>query len=623
VQTGVLGEADEHLTFRHELVREAIYSDLTAAMRTALHAQAAAALAEFGAPASQVASHLVLGARPGDRTAAEWLARAAREAGPGAPDIAVELLQRAVELLPPADPARDQLGVDLARALLLAGRAEEAVNLARQTLAGEHEPSINPALRFVLARSLNAQGRMVEAADEMMTAAGDPSASDEERTRLLAEAAVNRAVAGIVHGTEAMAEGARAHAAKRGDLVARSVSLIASCVAAFYQGHVEEAVNFGREAVRAADESPQLEGHKATPCQFLSAALVEVDRLEEAEQVVQHGRLAAERVAPFFFRHSYHLNSALARFHAGEWDDAIAELETALSLMRESDVQSGSIWANSALALIALHRGDLRSAEVRLTEAERDFAAVGPQFLADWLPWAQALLREARGEPEQGLPGLNAAWDMCIGVGLVSELRILGPDLVRLTMRHEDPERANSIAKAVEEAASLAHVPSLEGAALRCRGLVDRDPEVLLASVAAYRRSPRQVERALASEDAATALQEEGRTDEAVGLLGEAVEVYEHLGAVRDIARVDAALRSLGVRRGRRGSRRRPTTGWDSLTPTEREVVRLAVEGLTNAQIGERLFVSRRTVETHLSHVFGKVGVSSRVQLAAEASRRG
>jgi DNA-binding CsgD family transcriptional regulator len=131
------------------------------------------------------------------------------------------------------------------------------------------------------------------------------------------------------------------------------------------------------------------------------------------------------------------------------------------------------------------------------------------------------------------------------------------------------------------------------------------------------------VERALASEDAATALQEEGRTDEAVGLLGEAVEVYEHLGAVRDIARVDAALRSLGVRRGRRGSRRRPTTGWDSLTPTEREVVRLAVEGLTNAQIGERLFVSRRTVETHLSHVFGKVGVSSRVQLAAEASRRG
>jgi DNA-binding CsgD family transcriptional regulator len=50
--------------------------------------------------------------------------------------------------------------------------------------------------------------------------------------------------------------------------------------------------------------------------------------------------------------------------------------------------------------------------------------------------------------------------------------------------------------------------------------------------------------------------------------------------------------------------------------------VRLAAEGLTNAEIGERLFISRRTVETHLSHVFGKVGVSSRVQLAAEAGRR-
>jgi DNA-binding CsgD family transcriptional regulator len=193
---------------------------------------------------------------------------------------------------------------------------------------------------------------------------------------------------------------------------------------------------------------------------------------------------------------------------------------------------------------------------------------------------------------------------------------------VRLTLANDDARRADSIAQAVEEVASLAHVPSLEGAALRCRGLVQRDPEVLLASAAAYRRSPRRLECALASEEAATALRQEGRTDEAVGLFGEAVELYEHLGASRDIARVDAALRSLGVRRGRRGSRGRPTIGWDSLTPTEREVVRLAVEGLTNAQIGERLFISRRTVETHLSHVFGKVGVSSRVQLAAEAGRQ-
>ncbi|MGH9184436.1 MAG: helix-turn-helix domain-containing protein, partial [Acidimicrobiales bacterium] len=69
---------------------------------------------------------------------------------------------------------------------------------------------------------------------------------------------------------------------------------------------------------------------------------------------------------------------------------------------------------------------------------------------------------------------------------------------------------------------------------------------------------------------------------------------------------------------GKRGERRRPAMGWDSLTDTERQVVRLAREGLTNRQIGERLYISRRTVETHLSHVFAKLGFSSRRQLMLE-----
>ncbi|MDT5333138.1 MAG: hypothetical protein QOF31_4435 [Mycobacterium sp.] len=74
------------------------------------------------------------------------------------------------------------------------------------------------------------------------------------------------------------------------------------------------------------------------------------------------------------------------------------------------------------------------------------------------------------------------------------------------------------------------------------------------------------------------------------------------------------------VRRGR-GERKRPSKGWASLTPTELDVVRLACEGLGNKQIATRLFVSPRTVQAHLSHVYSKLGVSSRVQLAQEASR--
>lgn len=71
-----------------------------------------------------------------------------------------------------------------------------------------------------------------------------------------------------------------------------------------------------------------------------------------------------------------------------------------------------------------------------------------------------------------------------------------------------------------------------------------------------------------------------------------------------------------------RGERRRPSTGWASLTPTEIEVVKLATRGLTNPEIAERLFISRSTVKTHLTHIFTKLGVSTRAELAGEATRR-
>jgi predicted ATPase/class 3 adenylate cyclase/DNA-binding CsgD family transcriptional regulator len=72
-----------------------------------------------------------------------------------------------------------------------------------------------------------------------------------------------------------------------------------------------------------------------------------------------------------------------------------------------------------------------------------------------------------------------------------------------------------------------------------------------------------------------------------------------------------------------RGERRRPSYGWDGLTPTERQVADLAIQGLTNAQIADRLFVGRETVKTHLSNVYAKVGVANRTQLVADAARRG
>lgn len=121
------------------------------------------------------------------------------------------------------------------------------------------------------------------------------------------------------------------------------------------------------------------------------------------------------------------------------------------------------------------------------------------------------------------------------------------------------------------------------------------------------------LERAGAFEDVAMVLPDRRRE-----LFEAAATIYESVGAERDARRVHAAL-------GRKPAARRaprPKVGWDALTAAERDVVTLAAEGLTNRQIGERLFVSHRTVATHLSHVFEKLGVRSRVELAREAARR-
>jgi DNA-binding CsgD family transcriptional regulator len=71
-----------------------------------------------------------------------------------------------------------------------------------------------------------------------------------------------------------------------------------------------------------------------------------------------------------------------------------------------------------------------------------------------------------------------------------------------------------------------------------------------------------------------------------------------------------------------RGERKRPSAGWESLTPTEHKVVALAAQGLTNAEIGRRLFIAAGTARIHLSHIYAKVGVANRTELAATAIAR-
>jgi DNA-binding NarL/FixJ family response regulator len=143
----------------------------------------------------------------------------------------------------------------------------------------------------------------------------------------------------------------------------------------------------------------------------------------------------------------------------------------------------------------------------------------------------------------------------------------------------------------------------------------------LVAAVHDYRKGQWPMERAQACEDAAALLATDGKRESSVELLEEARAVYVAAGATRDLVRVDAALRGCGVRRPRASKPLAAALGWESLTNAELAVVRLVAEGLTNREIGERLFVSRRTVETHLSHVFTKLDIRTRAQVASAATR--
>ncbi|HEY0718024.1 MAG TPA: helix-turn-helix transcriptional regulator, partial [Streptosporangiaceae bacterium] len=87
------------------------------------------------------------------------------------------------------------------------------------------------------------------------------------------------------------------------------------------------------------------------------------------------------------------------------------------------------------------------------------------------------------------------------------------------------------------------------------------------------------------------------------------------LGAAWDAGRADRRLKQHGVRRGPNSIRRGPSHGWDALTPSERRVAELVAQGLSNPDIAAQLFLSRRTVQTHVTRILGKLGASSRLEV--------
>ena len=620
VQAGLLTDEGDQLAFHHDLIRDVLYYDVPESIRVSLHREAGEALANGGAPLDRVASHVSLGALPGDVEAARWLHAAARRVAPRTPATAIALLERAREVVARSDPIDEELTADMVVPLLAVGRLSDAEAVARDVLARGPGRRFDAFVRTSLANVLSMQARYPEAIQELEAAVA--SAPDAERLVLDATRSMLMVLAGRLEQARSTARRAVDAAERAANDHALCLGLQALALVALADGNVPEAVSSSQRATTVLERNDAEWATYLVPQLWYGTALADADQFGPAEAALRAGQRRADRSGNVSRIPLYHWALGELRVGSGQWDDAVVEAEAGLVLVAESASRVGDVFAHALCAHVALHRGDLTLAQANVNEAERRLVAGPVEIGFEYMAWVGALLLETRGQRAQALDRVATAWDQIAPVRYLQAMsRAMGPDLVRIALAEDDVQRAASVTEELERSAELARSPTARGLALRCRGLLSRDVDALLLSVAAHREGPRPYPLAAACEDAGDACRRHDRPAEAVRLLREAAATYEGLGAVWDIERVRPKLHALGVRDSRR-VRQRPTFGWESLTPTEARVVGFVTQGLTNREIADRMFVSRRTVATHVEHVFQKLGHANRVELAADHARR-
>ena len=611
----LLDEAEERVVFRHQLVHDAIYQQIPAPTRRVLHRGAAVALMRGGADRLDVAGHLVLGAERGDEEAIRWLRGAAHEASPGAPEVSVDLLRRAEALLPEDDPESDVVAAEMVEALLRAGDIGEAATRAETVLSRHHVPAVDTRLRLALLGALALQNR----ADEVVAVAetsltGPTPLPPGEQVPVLAQQSWALTYSGDPAAGESVARRALDLAEGIGVGALTTWALTALLVSVGRQGRFSEALVHSRRAAALAAE-PGIGPLPLPPKLFLGLALFSCDLIDEA-------RAAYREALDDSFGSGWWLADTLmadaeACFEIGEWADAGPRLAAAADAARDKRhplLLSHSLAYQTIIATAAGDLGaaqDLASRIAGMVEGER------LSYNAGIVAVALAGLRADQGDDSGAYELLLRCWRYDVEHDTAHYHRRVAPGLVRLALATGHPDVAEEVTRVVTEAVTLApEVPTVRGAALRCTGLVGGDLDPLLEAVAIGRRSALLLDHTGACEDAASLLAGIGRTDEATALLAEALGRFEECGADAWAARVRARMRSLGAHPGARGPRQRPATGWESLTATERAVSLLVAEGMTNSAVARRLHVSPHTVNTHLRHVFAKLGVSNRVALA-------
>ncbi|MEU9376841.1 LuxR C-terminal-related transcriptional regulator [Streptomyces sp. NPDC048255] len=620
VLAGLLEDTGDLLRFRHPALCRALYAETPGALRTALHHDAARAFAEAGLDPARTAEQLLRGGRL-NAWAVRWLADSAPGLVAGAPGTAAELLERALEQGGLRRETLEALEEQLADAALML-RRPESVDLLAGLRARTTDPDRRAAVDFKLVSALMIQGDMARslAATERALAEEFPSAP----WRLRLEACRVLALADLHRPAEAYAlAGPLVGRAERlGDPLCGAEVHHAVSFALFHLNRGRESLRHVAEGIAYARRSPaandmrllllanQAEGHlRFDEPQIVAAALREARELAVATRSTGRLVVTEARLAEFHYR-------------LGDWDAALEAVARAGAL----PVSDGwlPVVVRGLRARVLGHRDEREAAAAELAALPADaFATPAARRYASHVLLARALLAEREGRPADALAALEPALADASGEAVAYERPWVLSEMVRLALESGETATARAaVAACGRTVSALPGYPGPELALLRCRGLFAQDPELLARALLRGESGGWPLVLGHLLEDLAVARAWRGDLTGSRAALTRAVTAYEGLGARWDTARADARLRSLGVRRGSRSARRRAASGWEALTPAELKVALLVAQGRSNPEIASALFLSPRTVQTHVSHILAKLQVRSRAAVAAQAAAR-
>jgi DNA-binding CsgD family transcriptional regulator len=341
------------------------------------------------------------------------------------------------------------------------------------------------------------------------------------------------------------------------------------------------------------------------------------DRYDEALAIASDGLAAAQRDRQGWAYQMFETWHGRMLLRTGRLTEARAVLEGRYAV--EDGTHAAAVLDAAgivALGRLAIHTGDTRQAR-RLAHVAAVMLDRGTPAVRRHAGWLLALFALAEGDAEAARQWLRAPTE-ADGRPILPRFPLDIADevlLARVGLATEDEELAElALANSRRRAELNPGVASLAAIAAQVRGLLEPTDRSLREAVDLFERTPRRLELSAALEDLGVELITADR-DEAIELLSRSLALYTDLGATWDARRVRSNLRELGVRR-RLVAAEPDTNGWAALTTSELTVAQLVAEGLTNREVAERLYVSPHTVSSHLRHVFSKLGINSRVELA-------